>query len=98
MPNPIVGLQLAVGPAAYAKCALHAAPTIAQCTSTGGVICADGLCYECCDAGNTPGTGTTPCTGGGTVINTQTFSDSVGSGYVNQRGYTTTCKCLEPIV
>lgn len=76
---------------AYAKCATFAYSS--SCVAEGGVLCADGGCYVCCDADNA--TTTTLCSGTYTTDTSLTFSDAKGSGYYSRRKYTKSCQCVE---
>ena len=77
---------------AYAKCATLNY-TSETCISNGGVLCADGKCYVCCDPDNS--TATTTCTGTHTTDTSLTFTDTKGSGYYKRYKYTKNCKCVE---
>ncbi len=87
----IYATLLCVGDA-YAKCATLGF-TSGTCLSNGGVLCADGGCYVCCDSDNT--STTTVCSGTYTTDTSLTFSDATGSGYYKRHKYTKSCKCLE---
>lgn len=76
---------------AYAKCATMNY-TSSTCIANGGVICADGGCYVCCDPDNS--TATTTCTGTYTTDTSLTFTDTMGSGYYKRYKYTKSCKCV----
>jgi len=62
------------------------------CTDAGGKYCNDGVCRVCCieDSG---GGGTTVCTGTSTQDTSQTFSNAIGSGYIEKRVYHGLCTC-----
>ncbi|MBQ8294237.1 MAG: hypothetical protein IJX89_02525 [Alphaproteobacteria bacterium] len=87
----IVICSFVVVASAHAGCATFAYKT--SCLSEGGVLCADGGCYVCCDADNTGAT--TVCSGTYTTDTSLTFSDEKGSGYYSRKKYTKSCKCLE---
>lgn len=76
---------------ALGKCAPIALLPGQTCANAGGVICGDGLCYECCDAGNEPGLPN--CGTGVYTTTTESFSDYKGSGTKTYKKYKIECRC-----
>ncbi|MDE6478235.1 MAG: hypothetical protein K2L95_00185 [Alphaproteobacteria bacterium] len=87
-----------VGTNANAVCNVMGLEPGMTCSSAGGKICNDGTCRMCCteDSG---GSGTALCGGTYTTDTSTTFSNYMGSGYIEKRKYTTSnCQCPSQVV
>ncbi|MDE6481818.1 MAG: hypothetical protein K2L25_03315 [Alphaproteobacteria bacterium] len=82
---------------ANATCSAMALSSGMTCAQAGGKTCDDGTCRMCCteDSG---GSGTTLCSGTYTTDTSTTFSNYMGSGYIEKRTYKSNCLCPEPVV
>lgn len=78
---------------AFAACEILGLGSGQTCSGVGGTICSDGTCRSCCD-GVSGGDTTTACSGASTSSQ-ESFSDSIGSGYIPVTTYRKTCTCRE---
>ncbi len=86
----IVGACLLCG-SAWAECSIIGLSPGQTCSGVGGKYCSDGTCRVCCPTeGGGSGSG---CSGTSTTDTSETFSNSIGSGYIYKQIYSGTCRC-----